>query len=83
MNIEETVKKIIEKTISDNNYILSDVKYLKEGSQYFLRVSIEKDGIIDIEDCVKVSQLINPILDLNDPIKDNYILDVCSKEGVE
>ena len=58
-----------------------DVEYVKEGGQYFLRISIDKEGIIDLEDCVKVSNLINPILDSEDPIEENYILDVCSKEA--
>ena len=54
-----------------------------EGSMMFLRVIIDKEGGIDIEDCVTVSRLINPILDQEDPIEENYILDVCSKEGSE
>ena len=41
---------------------------------------MKKNGIIDVEDCVTVSNIINPIIDANDPIKENYILDVCSKE---
>lgn len=84
MNIEENVRNLIEGIIIDNNYILNNVEYVKEGKMMFLRVIIEKKGIIDIEDCVTVSKLINPILDEADLIEDNYILDVCSKEeGVE
>ena len=66
--------------ITKNNYILDSVEYVKEGSTWFLRVVIDKNGIIDVEDCVNVSNIINPIIDANDPIKENYILDVCSKE---
>ena len=80
MKIEEKVKNLIEKTITDNNYILDNVEYVKEGSMMFLRVVIDKEGTLDVEDCVTVSKLINPILDENDPIEENYILDVCSKE---
>lgn len=80
MNIVEEVKKVIEPIIKDNNYYLDDVIYVLEGKTYFLRVIIDKEGIIDIEDCVKVCKLINPILDEADLIKDSYILDVCSKE---
>ena len=80
MNIEQDVKNLIEGIITDNNYILNDVQYVKEGKMMFLRVVIEKEGNIDVEDCVNVSKLINPILDEADPIKENYILDVCSKE---
>lgn len=81
MSIEENVTNLIKDIITDNNYILDSVTYLKEDGNYFLRVVIDKNGIIDIDDCVFVSKLINPIIDLNDPIQgDNYILDVCSKE---
>ena len=80
MEIEKKIRELIEKTITDNNYKLDEVVYEKEGSIYFLRVIIDKKGQIDIEDCVAVSNLINPILDSEDPIEDNYILDVCSKE---
>lgn len=80
MEIENKIRELIEKTITDNNYLLDEVVYEKEGSIYFLRVIIDKKGQIDIEDCVAVSKLINPILDSEDPIEDNYILDVCSKE---
>lgn len=80
MGIEVKIKNMIEKVITDNGYILDEVIYEKEGSIYFLRVVIDKEGIMDVEDCVTVSNLINPILDSEDPIEDNYILDVCSKE---
>ena len=79
--VEEKIRKLIEKTINDNNYILDKVEYVKEGSLMFLRITIDKEGILDVEDCVNVSKLINPILDEADPIEENYILDVCSKEG--
>ena len=46
----------------------------------FLRVVIEKNELLTIEDCVTVSKLINPILDEADLIKDEYILDISSKE---
>lgn len=78
--ITEEVKKLIEDVIKDNNYILDDVLYLKEDGNMFLRVVIDKVGIIDVDDCVVVSKLINPILDEADIIKESYILDVCSKE---
>lgn len=78
--IEDVVTALIKDAIESDGYILDSVSYLKEDGNYFLRVVIDKNGIIDIDDCVKVSKLINPILDLNDPIEDNYILDVCSKQ---
>lgn len=80
MEIALKIKEMIEDEIIKNDYILDTVEYVKEGNVWFLRVVIDKKGIIDIEDCVKVSKIINPILDKNDPIEENYILDVCSKE---
>jgi ribosome maturation factor RimP len=80
MEIEEKIKKLVENVIIDNNYILDNIIYEKEGNINFLRIIIDKKGTMDVEDCVKVSNLINPILDEADPIEENYILDVCSKE---
>lgn len=74
------IRKLFENIIEENGYILDEVLYVKEDGMNFLRVVIDKEGIIDVDDCVKVSKLINPILDEEDPIEENYILDVCSKE---
>ena len=74
------IRELFEQVIVDNGYILDDVLYVKEDGMNFLRVIIDKEGIITVDDCVKVSKLINPILDEEDPIEDKYILDVCSKE---
>lgn len=78
--MENKIRRLIEKPINDNNYQLDEVKYEKEDNNYFLRIIIDKDGIVDIDDCVFINNLISPILDENDPIKESYILDVCSKE---
>ena len=80
MKVEDIVTNLIKDVIEENNYVLDSVEYVFEDGNNFLRVVIDKNGIIDIDDCVVVSKLINPILDDNDPISDNYILDVCSKE---
>ena len=80
MGIEEKVSNLLKEKIEENDYILDEVIYEKEGSLNFLRIVIDKKGTIEVEDCVKVSNLINPILDENDLIEDSYILDVCSKE---
>ena len=80
MEIVDKVRPMIEGVINSNGYKIDDMEYVKEGSLYFLRVVIDKEGFITVDDCVVVSKLINPILDAEDPISDNYILDVCSKE---
>ena len=81
MSIEKKVEDLIKNIIEENNYILEKVEYVKEGKTYFLRGIINKNGIINVEDCVTVSGLINPILDEADLIEENYILDVCSNGG--
>ncbi|MBQ9318988.1 MAG: hypothetical protein IJR82_05095 [Bacilli bacterium] len=78
--IEEKVRNLIQGVIEENNYLLDNVEYVKEDMNMFLRVVIDKQGIIDIDDCVFVSKLINPILDEANIIEESYILDVCSKE---
>lgn len=80
MELVDKVRNLIETPITDAGYKLEDVLYVYEDRNYFLRVIIGKEGIIEIEDCVVVSKLINPILDDADLIESNYILDVCSKE---
>ena len=57
---------------------LWDVEYVREGSDYFLRLYIDKDGCVDISDCEKISRAVDPILDEKDPIQDSYHFEVCS-----
>jgi len=80
MDISEKVKKLVEKPINELGYILREVEYVKEDGVYFLRVIIDSNKIISIEDCVSVTKLIDPMLDDIDYISDSYILDVCSYE---
>ena len=80
-----TAKKVIDlikKPIEDTGIQLWDVRYVKEGSSWYLRVFIDKEGGIDIDDCSNVSHLIDPIIDEADPIKESYYLEVCSP-GIE
>ena len=80
MNIIEEVTKLIEKPVTDAGYNIDEILYIKEDGNQFLRIVITKNGIIDVEDCVIVSNIINPLLDEADLIDEEYILDVCSKE---
>lgn len=80
VEIEDKVRKLVEEEIEKTGIVLDQVLYVKEGNQYFLRIIIDKQGYIDLDDCVNITNIINPILDKNDIIKNNYILDVCSKE---
>lgn len=77
--MEEKIRELLEGVIEENGYSLYKVEYVKENNMMFLRLYIDKEGIMEIEDCVTVSNLVNPILDREDPIDESYILDVCSK----
>lgn len=81
-SIESKVEKLLEKIIIDLGYDLYDVKYEKEGKDYYLRIIIDKPEGIDINDCEKVNNSINDILDEADYIKDQYFLEV-SSPGIE
>lgn len=81
-SIEEKVENLIKEKIQELGYELYDVQYVKEGKDYFLRVFIEKEDGIDLNDCEKVSNEINPLLDEKDFIKEMYFLEV-SSPGIE
>lgn len=82
-SIEERVETLIEKSIEALGYQLYDVQYAKEGKDYFLRIFIEKtEGTITLEDCEKVNNEIEEMLDTADYIKEQYFLEV-SSTGVE
>ena len=81
-NIESKVQSLLEKIINDLGYDLYDVVYEKEGKDYYLRIIIDKEDGIDINDSEKVNNAINDILDEADLIKDQYFLEV-SSPGVE
>lgn len=78
--IENKIKNLIEPIIKENNFILDKVRFVQEDGVWFLRIIIDKLGFIDVDDCVLVNQLIEPIIDSEDLIKESYILDICSKE---
>lgn len=74
----EELKKRLQKIIEEMNYYLYDVTYEKEGKDYVLRVMIENDSYIGIDDCVAVSKVVSEELDQLDPFKDPYMFEVTS-----
>ena len=59
---------------------IDSIKLEKEDNNLFLRIVIDSDEIIDVDKCVEVTNIINPLLDEKDLIKESYILDVSTKE---
>ena len=80
--IEERVEELIKEKIENIGYSLYDVEYAKEGPNYYLRIFIDSEKGIDLDDCEKVSNEINEKLDEADYIKEQYYLEV-SSPGVE
>ncbi len=81
-NIAGTVKELIAPTAAELGYLLWDVEYVKEGTRMILRVTIDADAGITIDDCEKMHRAIDPILDEADPIESAYYLEV-SSPGIE
>lgn len=71
---EEWILPILEKY----NFELVDVEYVKEGSNWYLRAYIDKEGGITVDDCETVAREMNEILDREDYIEDSYIFEVSS-----
>lgn len=80
--LETKIKELLEEEIIKLGYELYDVEYVKEGKDYFLRIYIDSNLGITLEDCEKVSNLISDILDKTNYIKEQYFLEV-SSPGIE
>ena len=75
---EAGFEKILLPVTEENGVEIYDVEYVKEGSDWYLRAYIDKEGGVTIEDCEKVSRAVSDIMDREDFIKDAYILEVSS-----
>ncbi len=80
--IEDKVEELLKEKIENFGYELYDVEYVKEGKNYFLRIFIDKPEGITLDDCEKINNEINELLDKADYIKEQYFLEV-SSTGVE
>lgn len=77
-NIKSVVESMITPYLEENGFELVDIEYVKEGSSWFLRIFVDKEGGIDIEDCGRISEYVSQKLDETDPIEDAYFLEVSS-----
>ena len=76
--IDEALEKIAQGVCERHGVYIYNTEYKKEGSEYFLRLFIDKDGGVTIEDCENVSREISPMLDELTFIKEAYIFEVSS-----
>ncbi len=80
--VEQQVSVLIEPIIKEKGLELVDVEYIKEGAHWYLRLFIDKDGGVDLDDCSDVSHAVSEILDTADTIQQAYMLEV-SSPGLE
>ena len=81
-NTAAVVRELVEPIVTGLGYMLWDVEYVKEGAEMVLRITIDSEQGIGIDDCEKVHRAIDPALDEADPIENAYRLEV-SSPGIE
>lgn len=86
VKLTEQIFELAEPVAAAQGCTVWDVEYVREGSDWFLRIYIDKEGGVDISDCEAVSRAMDPILDEKDPIPNSYTFEVCSaglEQGAE
>ena len=81
-NTVAAVRKIVEPIAEQLGLEIWDIRFLKEGTTWYLRIFIDKDGGVSIDDCVEMTRAINKPFDEADPIEQAYCLEV-SSPGIE
>lgn len=76
--IVDRVEKMVTAITDEKGYETVDVEYVKEAGQFYLRVVVDKEGGISLDECEEVSRELSPKLDENDFIEENYYLEVSS-----
>ena len=76
--ITEKVEALAKPVVEDEGFELWAVEYVREAGSWYLRVLIDKDGGVGIDDCERISRRLDPILDEADPIPDSYVFEVGS-----
>lgn len=76
--METLAEEILMPILDENKFELVDVEYVKEASNWYLRIFIDKDGGVTIDDCELVSRAFDSAFEDKDPIKEPYILEVSS-----
>ena len=81
-SVVAVVTELITPVADELGYFIWDVEFVKEGGKKILRVTIDNEDGITIEDCEKLHRAIDPVLDEADPIEEAYYLEV-SSPGIE
>ena len=81
-NIAATVRSLVTPVAEEMGFFIWDVEFVKEGADKYLRITLDNEEGININDCEAFHRAIDPILDEADPISESYILEV-SSPGIE
>jgi ribosome maturation factor RimP len=76
--VKSIVEGMLQPYLSEHGFELVDIEYVKEGNNWFLRVFVDKEGGIDIDECGQISEYLSTRLDEKDPIPSAYFLEVSS-----
>lgn len=76
--VTEKVEELARPVVEDEGCELWSVEYVREAGSWYLRVFIDKEGGVGIDDCERISRRLDPILDEADPIPDSYVFEVGS-----
>ena len=80
--MEQRIALLVDPLVSEKGLELVNVEYIKEGAHWYLRLYIDKDGGVDMDDCSGVSHAVSEMLDEKNPIPQAYMLEV-SSPGLE
>lgn len=78
MKLTEQVWQLAEPIAAARGCEIWDTEYVREGAEWYLRIYLDKEGGVDIDDCEAVSRAMDPILDEKDLIPSSYTFEVCS-----
>ena len=76
--ITDSVTELARPVVEQAGCTLWDVEYVREAGTWYLRVFIDKEGGVSIDDCEAISRALDPILDEADPVPDSYVFEVGS-----
>lgn len=76
--LTDKIAEIARPVVEEEGCSLWDVEYVREAGTWYLRVFIDRDGGVSIDDCERVSRRLDPILDEKDPIPESYVFEVGS-----
>lgn len=77
-SVTESIEELVTPVIIENHLELVDVDYKKEGKNWFLRIFIDKEGGVTVDDCTQVSRHIEDLIDVEEVVPTSYVLEVSS-----